>query len=380
MTSRNKQIKNSKEYSLDNNISSIKFKRKKTKANMRLGGKLFLFLIIAGMSGAFFSHLTMKVKYDSILDAVNTNKVDEKNVILNYTDIIKVVSPSLVGISDSSEKLTSNTYYDENVTGVILDNEGTILTNFSKVKNLENIYVKLGAKGTPPIKAQFIGGDEEIDLAIIKIDCEGTLTPVKLAKIENVSSGQGIAVLSNSIGDDYIGSIIPGIITSTNKKHISKDGVKKYNLLEINTPINNENTGGAVCNSKGELIGIASVDVTSKNKQEGLFYAIDLSELEKVISSTTEFKSILGLTGGSIVGDGSSDAKGFYVENVKKNGNAYKAGIKPTDIIFEIEGRNIITVEDMASVLENKKVGESISCKVMRNGESEEIVIVLHEF
>lgn len=375
----NKNREEPKEYSLEDNISSIKFKRKKTKSNIRLGSKLFLFLIIAGMSGAFFSNLTIKREYGELLEKAKANTVDENNIILNYTDITKVVSPSLVSISNSSENLTSNTYYNDNLTGVILDEEGTILTNFSKVKYLENIYVKLAAKGTPPIKAEFIGGDEDIDLAIIKIKYDGKLKPVKLAKIESVVPGQGIAVLSNSIGDDYIGNVVPGIITSTTRKHADNENSKKYNLLEINAPINSQNTGGAVCNSKGELIGIASVDITNKNKQEGLFYAIDLSELETVISSTTEFKSLLGLTGGSLVGGKKNDASGFYVENVKKDGNAYKAGIKPTDIIFEVEGSNIITGEDMTNVLENKKVGDIISCKVMRNGIVKEISIILHE-
>ncbi|MEG0857125.1 MAG: S1C family serine protease [Terrisporobacter sp.] len=376
----NEKINNEKEHSLESDISLIKFKRKKTKSNIRLGGKLFIFLMLAGISGAFFSNLTMKIKYDKVINQFKENEIDRESVIFNYTDIIKEISPSLVSISDKGDNLTNNTYYNENSTGIILDDEGMILTNYSKVKDLENIYVKLAAKGTPPINAEFIEGNEEIDVALIKIKYDGDLVPVKLAKIDNVRAGQGIAILSNSIGDDYIGSINPGIITSTNKKHVISGNYKEYNLLEINAPINNENTGGAVCNSKGELIGIASLDLTQKNSKEGLFYAVDLSELEKVITSTTAFKEVLGLTGGSIVGNETSDFKGFYVENVKKGGNAYNAGIKPTDIVFEIDNMKIITVEDITNVLKNKKSGDTINCKVMRNGRIENIVMLLDEF
>ncbi|MEG2868238.1 MAG: S1C family serine protease [Terrisporobacter sp.] len=376
----NEKINNEKEHSLESDISLIKFKRKKTKSNIRLGGKLFIFLMLAGISGAFFSNLTMKIKYDKVINQFKENEIDRESVIFNYTDIIKEISPSLVSISDKGDNLTNNTYYNENSTGIILDDEGMILTNYSKVKDLENIYVKLAAKGTPPINAEFIEGNEEIDVALIKIKYDGDLVPVKLAKIDNVRAGQGIAILSNSIGDDYIGSINPGIITSTNKKHVISGNYKEYNLLEINAPINNENTGGAVCNSKGELIGIASLDLTQKNSKEGLFYAVDLSELEKVITSTTAFKEVLGLTGGSIVGNETSDFKGFYVENVKKGGNAYNAGIKPTDIVFEIDNMKIITVEDITNVLKNKKSGDTINCKVMRNGRIENIAMLLDEF
>lgn len=372
--------KNKKEYSLNCDASLIKFKRKKIKSRIRLGSKLLIFLVLSGVSGVFFSDLSIKIKYGKLIDQAIENEINNNDIIINYKDIIKVMSPSLVGISSSGEKLTNNTYYSENSTGIIFDDEGTIITNFSKVKDLENIYVKLSAQGVPPIKAEFIAGDEEIDIAIIKIKYDGVLTPVKLADNDDVSTGQEIAILSNSIGDDYIDNITPGIINSTNKKYVSSKGLKEYDLLEISAPINNENTGGAISNSRGELIGIASLDITTKKNQEGVFYAVDLSELEEIISSTTAFKSILGLTGGSIVGDNNSDIKGFYVENVKKGGNAYKAGIRPTDIVFEIEGFNIINVEDMGKVLKNKKNGDTISCKVMRSGKVENINIVLDKF
>lgn len=372
--------KNKKEYSLNCDASLIKFKRKKIKARIRLGSKLLIFLVLSGVSGFFFSDLSIKIKYGKLIDKAIESEINNNDIILNYKDIINVMSPSLVGISSSSEKLTNNTYYSENSTGIIFDSEGTIITNFSKVKDLENIYVKLSAQGVPPIKAEFIAGDEEIDIAIIKIKYDGILTPVKLADNDDVSTGQEIAILSNSIGDDYIDNITPGIINSTNKKYVSGKESKEYNLLEISAPINNENTGGAISNSRGELIGIASLDITNKKNQEGVFYAVDLSELEEIVSSTTAFKSLLGLTGGSIVGDNNSDIKGFYVEKVKKGGNAYNAGIRPTDIVFEIEGFNIINVEDMGKVLKNKKIGDTINCKVMRSGKVENIKIVLDKF
>jgi len=372
--------KNKKGCSLNCDASLIKFKRKKIKARIRLGRKLLIFLVLSGVSGFFFSDLSIKIKYGKLIDKAIESEINNNDIILNYKDIIKVMSSSLVGISSSSEKLTSNTYYSENSTGIIFDSEGTIITNFSKVKDLENIYVKLSAQGVLPIKAEFIAGDEEIDIAIIKIKYDGVLTPVKLADNDDVSTGQEIAILSNSIGDDYIDNITPGIINSTNKKYVSGKESKEYNLLEISAPINNENTGGAISNSRGELIGIASLDITNKKNQEGVFYAVDLSELEEVVSSTTAFKSLLGLTGGSIVGDNNSDIKGFYVEKVKKGGNAYNAGIRPTDILFEIEGCNIINVEDMGKVLKNKKNGDTINCKVMRSGKVENINIVLDKF
>lgn len=365
--------------SLEVKNPSIKFKRKKIKSGIRLGKKLLLFLVVAGISGVFFSNLTIKVKYDKVIKLFEENEKNKANTIVNYKEIIKLVSPSLVSISSSGENLVNNTYHNENSTGIIINEEGLILTNFSKIKDLENIYIKFSAKGSPPIKAELIGSDEDIDIAIIKIDFDGTLTPIKFAGINEVSVGQNIAILSNAIGDEYIGNITPGIVTSVNKKHISSKSSKEYRIIETNSPINNENTGGAVVNLKGELIGVASLDITNKNKQEGLFYAVELSELKKIINSITEFKSRLGLTNGSIVRDENNEVKGFYVENVDRNGNAYTGGMKPTDIIFEIEGNSIKNLDDMRKALKDKKAGEIINCKVMRNYQIENISIVLEE-
>lgn len=368
-----------KENSLEVNNPSIKFKRKKIRSKIRLWRKMLLFLGLAGVIGIFFSRIIMEIKYDKVIKQFEENEKNISDTIVNYKEIIKLVSESLVSISGSSEKLISNTYYNENSTGIILNEEGVILSNFSKIKDLENIYVKLSAKGAPPIKAELIGIDKDIDIAIIKIDCEWKLTPIKIASINDVSVGQNIAILANAIGDEYIGSINPGILTAINKKYISSKMNKEYRIIETNAPINNENTGGAVVNSKGELIGVASLDITNKNKKESLFYIVELSELKKIINSITEFKSRLGLTNGSIVRDENNEVKGFYVENVDKNGSAYKGGIKPTDIIFEIEGNSIENLDDMRNVLKDKKAGDIISCKVMRNYQIENLSIVLGE-
>lgn len=367
------------ENSSEEGFSLIKFKRKKMKSNIRLGSKLFMFFILAGISGALFAKVTMKLELNKAIEEIKQSSVNNSSVILNYNDIIKVVSPSLVTISDSEEKLMNNSYYDENMTGIVISNDGTIFTNYSKVKYLNEIYVKLPAKGSLPLKAEFISGDEQIDIAILKIDYDGELNPIKIANKESVRAGDGIAILSNSIGDEYIGTIIPGIITSTRKNYTLTINNKEYSVLETNAVINNRNTGGALCNYKGELIGISSEIITNKIGSEGLYYAIDLGELEKIINNSTEAKGLLGIIDGSIVSSDSDKSDGFYISKVKKGGNAYKAGIKPTDILIEIDGVSIKNSTDMAKGLKNKKSGDTIECKVMRNGEPLNISIALDE-
>ncbi len=265
------------------------------------------------------------------------------NVILDYTKVINEVSPSLVTISDDEDKLNNNSYFDGNVTGIIIDDSGIILTNYSTIKGKSDIYVKLSSVASRPIKAQILIEDESIDLAVIKIEFDGELKPIKLADSNTIKEGQVIVVLGNAIGDEYIGSSIPGIITSKNEKW-DLDG-KKYSLLQISAPIDEKNTGGPICNSKGELVGIAHLSITNEKNESGLYYGLQMKELQEIINSTNRFKSLLGIVEGGIVVDKERGFNGFYIQELSKGGSAYMAGIKPTDIIVEIDDHEIVEAD-----------------------------------
>ena len=288
-------------------------------------------------------------------------------IILDYTKVINEVSPSLVTISDDEDKLNNNSYFDGNVTGIIIDDSGIILTNYSTIKGKSDIYVKLSSVASRPIKAQILIEDESIDLAVIKIEFDGELKPIKLADSNTIKEGQAIVVLGNAIGDEYIGSSIPGIITSKNEKW-DLDG-KKYSLLQISAPIDEKNTGGAICNSKGELVGIAHLSITNEKNESGLYYGLQMKELQEMINSTNRFKSLLGIVEGGIVVDKERGFSGFYIQELSKGGSAYMAGIKPTDIIVEIDDHEIVEADDIIVVLQDKQKDDILHCKVLSDGE-----------
>ena len=111
--------------------------------------------------------------------------------------------------------------------------------------------------------------NEDIDLAIVKIDAVEELIPVKFAESNNISLGQDIAILGNSnSGNSNIDTVSPGIITSI-EDSISING-KAYKLLQVSAPVNMNNTGGPICNSKGEVVGLASYNL-SKNNKNGFY-------------------------------------------------------------------------------------------------------------
>ena len=349
-------------------IANIIFEKKNTtQARVNIGVKIILYLVTASFLGAIISGINVKNKYGEVMQQVKELSDNADNVILDYTKVINEVSPSLVTISDDEDKLNNNSYFDGNVTGIIIDDSGIILTNYSTIKGKSDIYVKLSSVASRPIKAQILIEDESIDLAVIKIEFDGELKPIKLADSNTIKEGQAIVVLGNAIGDEYIGSSIPGIITSKNEKW-DLDG-KKYSLLQISAPIDEKNTGGAICNSKGELVGIAHLSITNEKNESGLYYGLQMKELQEMINSTNRFKSLLGIVEGGIVVDKERGFSGFYIQELSKGGSAYMAGIKPTDIIVEIDDHEIVEADDIIVVLQDKQKDDILHFKVLSDGE-----------
>ena len=356
-------------------ISNIIFEKKNTnRARVKLGVKLILYVAIAGILGAIISNINIKSKYGGAIQQIREIKESTDMVILDYTKIIKEVSPSLVSISDSAEKLNEDQYFEGNVTGVIIDSSGIILTNYSGIKGKSDIYVKLSSVAATPIKAQILLENEARNLAIIKIEFDGELQPIKIADSDSIKEGQGIVVLGNAIGDDYIGSSIPGVITSKNEKITIEDG-KEQSLLQINAPINEKNTGGAICNSNGELVGIADLSITNERNEYGLYYGLQIEEFKDIINSTNAFKRLLGIIDGGIVVDEVKDFSGLYIQELDKEGSAYLAGIKPTDIIIDVDGYKVENVDDLIQLLQSKKKDDILHCKVLSEGEMKNVDI-----
>ena len=354
----------------DYRISNIIFENKSGKSKFVVVFKITTYLILAALLGAIMSNILIKHKYGYIIEQVDEIKGNNSTVILNYAKIIKEVSPSLVSISDSKDKLLGDEYYEDNITGVIIDSNGIILTNYSGIKNDKSIFVKLSSAAAVPLEAKILVENKEIDLAVLKIDFEGELESIRIAEADSIREGQGVVVLGNAIGDEYVGSVIP---SRTEKIKISNN--REHSLLQINAPINEKNTGGAICNAEGKLVGLANLTITKEKNEPGLYYGLQMQELQDMINSTNSLKKILGIDEGGIIVDDTNDFNGFYIQELDKSGSAYKAGIKPTDIIIEIDGIEIINVEDIISILENKNINDILKCEVLSDGELKEIDI-----
>lgn len=370
-----KEKLNKKDEFQDINFPSIQFKQKKIRSRVKIFIRYLILLSIAIIIGILVSSIIMNIKYKKLADKIN-NKTNSGDISIEYSNLIKKVRESIVTIGDSEDALNQDKYIDGNVTGIIIESDGKILTSYSKIKNMKDIYVKLPIIDSEPIKGDVVAFNDDIDMAIIQVMYKEELMPIKFAKDSEKKEGESIVLISNATGDDYIDNIIPGIITSTNRQ-LNVEG-KNYDLIEVNTPINTINTGGIISNLNGELIGVASKKVTDDVGNNGVYYAVNFSSLEKVVNSTNEIKDILGvLEGGFISDENTTNVVGLYVSRINQNGSAYRSGLRPTDIIFEIDGQKINDISEILKVLKNKKNGDTITCKVMRDGQVEEIEIKL---
>ncbi|MBE6054234.1 MAG: serine protease [Clostridium sartagoforme] len=360
---------------LEENIPTIKFMRKKIKYRAMLFLRIVTFVTIPVVTSIIFSNIIFNSKYKALIDKVN-NEIENNDFSKEYSDAINNVKDSLVTIGASKEDLESNRYIDSNATGIILQDNGRILTNYSVVKNLSEIYVNLSFVGSEPLKAEIIVSNEDADMAIIQVDSDETLTPIKFASKEEIIEGEKVLLISNLTADEYIDNLIPGIITSANRQINMSN--KEYKLFEVNTPINKFNDGGVIVNLKGEVIAIASRKITDAMNINGLYYALDLISLKNMINYANEINDILGiLEGDYIKGNSVEQYTGLYVTRVKSNSNEYKSGLRPTDIIFEVEDEKINNVIEILEMLKNKENGDTVTCKVMRSGEIIDVDIVL---
>lgn len=350
----------------ENKNSSITFTEKKRKSRVKQGIKytLFAFFIVLLFVNIFFDY-----KHNSIM---NNSMYGKDTLTIDYIKIADTVAPSLVSILEKdSIDMEQEDKYTKKSTGIILDESGTILTTYSSIYKKDNIYVRLSYPGIEPIKAEFIGGVEEADIALIKISYNEPLQPIKLANFNELTVGEDIAILSNPTNGGYIDNINPGIVTSIEKV----ENEKKYELIQISGHVSEFNDGGAICNSKGEVVAMASNKITSQKNQPNIYYSIGLGELEEIINISVSFKNALGLIGGSIVKDEKLNISGYYVQGVKKNGLAYKSGIEPTDIIIAIDGYDITHLQDIEKIIKNKRSGDEVNLQVINDGNIKEIQI-----
>lgn len=290
---------------------------------------------------------------------------------------VKYVTQSLFGMLDDGGSEGS---------GIIYTSDGYIITNFHVIEAAVNnstatINITLPNE-KESIPATIVGSDKVSDLALLKIDKTG-LTAAELGNSSETKVGELAVAIGNPLGLDFAGSVTVGYVSAVNRK-VTTEG-RTYNLIQTDAAINSGNSGGALVNSKGQVIGVNSIKV-QETGVEGLGFALPIDDVKPIIEQLLENKKIvrpyIGLSGFNLdsrVAEKNNLVEGVYVQQVMQNTPASKAGIKAGDIITAIEGQQINTMEKLNEIKNTKKVGDTITLKIYRQQKYIDFKVTLEE-
>lgn len=325
------------------------------------------------------------------------NSTDLTN-IANYSDtastVARTVLPSIVGIEVT---YNVNSFWGTSQgkatgSGIIISEDGYIITNnhvisaenssssYYQITEATELKVKLYDNDTE-YKATVVGTDSYTDLAVIKIDATG-LTPATLGDSDSVSVGEFAMAIGNPLGMDF--TVTAGIISAVNREVAGEDG-STYLAIQTDAAINSGNSGGALVNSKGEVIGINTLKLSGAGI-EGVGFAIPINSTTDVISQLIEFKTVKRpYIGVSAIAIDSATAelynlpKGVSVREIAENSPAKEAGIQVGDIITKIEGTEISTVPELNQIKYKYNIGDTVTLTILRDGKEKDIKILLGE-
>ena len=312
------------------------------------------------------------------------------------TYVASKVLPSIVGItieysvtSPFAMNLTQNA--KATGSGIIISEDGYILTNnhvvsssssssFYSVSEATKITVNLYNDNTE-YEAKIIGTDSVTDLAVIKIEKSG-LTAATLGNSDATKVGEFSMAVGNPLGMQS--SITCGVISALNRKVKDSDG-KEYTLIQTDTAINSGNSGGALVNANGEVIGINNLKIFG-NGVEGMGFAIPINIAKPIYEQLIQYNKVkrpyIGITGIDI--DDSTASRyqlvvGVYVKSVEDFSAAQKAGIKAGDVITKIDGTEIKTMNELNNIKNSHNIGDEVTLTIHRDNSDTEIKVTLEE-
>ena len=319
--------------------------------------------------------------------------------LVNYSEtgigVAQKVLPSVVGIkveysvSSIFYKGASNTATAEG-SGVIISEDGYILTNnhiinssssssYYEVVKANKITVYLYNDETE-YAGTIIGTDEQTDLAVIKIDKTG-LTAAELGDSDSVQVGEFAMAIGNPLGMQS--SVSSGTISAVNRS-VTSDNVT-YKLIQTDAAINSGNSGGALVNSQGQVIGINTLKMSGSGI-EGMGFAIPINSTKDIYSQLIQYNKVkrpyIGISGRDLDAEtakANNLVEGVYVLSVEEFSAAEKAGIKNGDVITQIDGKNIKTMDELNEIKNSHSIGDEITLKISRSGKEKEIKLTLQE-
>jgi len=296
---------------------------------------------------------------------------------LSLKEIYASCAPSIVSIKGY---ITDEAGYNWG-TGVVLSSDGLILTNTHVIDGCDSAEVVLTTGETFP--AKLVGADAISDLAVLKIKAEH-LSPAEFGESSVLSVGDAVAAIGNPLGDEFSGTLTNGIISAI-ERNISYNG-RNMTLLQTNTALNEGNSGGALFNMFGQVIGITNMKMMSSYSSiEGIGFAIPSATVQTVVNSLIQYGEVrgrpsIGITVGAIPTNVSVHydmPEGLYIYGVSAGSDAEKQGIEPGDILTAVDDQPVTSTDEVLAIKDRKNVGDTLKFSIWRNGEELTFTITL---
>ena len=317
------------------------------------------------------------VEVDSTGTAKKTNTVES---------VAATTAASVVEVKTSY--VQKGSFFGDYVTsgagsGVVISKDGYIVTNNHVIDKAEEITVTL--KSGKEYKAKLVGTDDKTDIAVLKIEATD-LTPATFGDSGAVAVGEQIVVIGNPLGS-LGGSVTTGIISATDRE-IEVENMT-MTLLQVDAAVNPGNSGGALFNLNGELVGVVNAKYSSE-EVEGLGFAIPINTAKATIEDIIEYGYVKGRAQLGITAVEISDLQtaisagvtelGVYVYNVNDGSGADKAGLKAGDRLVKIDDTEINSYAVLSKILSKHSVGDSVSVTYSRNGKQSTVDVKLIEY
>ncbi len=292
---------------------------------------------------------------------------------LTTVEISKKVGPAVVGITSKIQGTMS--FFDTPMesegtgSGIIISSDGYIVTNNHVIEGAHKVYVTLNTGAE--YEAKLIGADAKTDLAVIKIVPEEKLTVAELGDSSAIQVGERAIAIGNPLGMEFFGSTTQGIISAINRTVTVEN--RTMSLIQTDAAINAGNSGGALVNAYGQVIGINTVKIASTNV-EGMGFAIPISEAKPILEDLVKHgyvkgRPVIGISGRDVteyMANRQGWPTGVQVMSTQPGSGAEIAGLQQGDIITKIGGKHIRTIDELNKIKDTYKVGQSIELEVYR--------------
>ncbi|MEO0044829.1 MAG: hypothetical protein RL705_20 [Bacteroidota bacterium] len=365
---------------------------------MKRLSSLFLVSLLSGATtlGAYKLFIEERNNRDSIVTMASNNNrnVGLSGEAIDFTEAAENAVHTVVHVKNVSVRTVSNPIMEliygqrggqqqEQIgtgSGVIISEDGYIVTNNHVIKDATELEVTLN--NNKSYKAKLIGTDSKMDIALLKISADEKLPYATFADSDQVKVGEWVLAVGNPY--NLNSTVTAGIVSAKARNLDNRNGIQSF--IQTDAAVNPGNSGGALVNTRGELIGINTMISSPTGSYAGYSFAVPSNITRKIIEDIMEFggvqRGILGVEGNELNSKASTelgikDTEGFYINKVTKNSGAEKAGLKSGDVIKKLDNQKISSFAELTGYINTKRPNDKVQVTYVREGETKTTTVTL---